>query len=253
MQRAAKLNSVLNQKFWFRRDISKNAEDFSCEEMSLHNILFSEPGPADSQEEEYHRGLGLLKLCKQMFEKKVKEKHCSIDAFNSFMEMYNLFYFRTAGKLPTDAAFLRACLAAHPEYRGNSILSSGATYDICRMAIRMGSGELEVPELLGPFACNQKTGRNNLAGQKTNFNLNDNKYTENGAEAVLHGRGHVAASLQLPDIHARLRAHMLLSPPGMNEDFKIKETVCGSYPSAAQQLALEQRRQRPSAEAVSSE
>lgn len=249
MQRAAKLNSILNKRFWFRRDVRPNANDISYTEMSLHSILFGEPGPADDCAPEDHKLPGLLKLCKQMFETKVNEGLCSAEAFRSFMEMYNFLYLRTAGELPTDAAFLRACLAAHPDYRGDSVIPPGAAYDICRLAMRIGNRELEVPELLGPFAGRNKSGVRNVGQHPTVASLHGNSSTKMEPEALLHGKGRVAASLQLPDIHTRLRVHMLDSHPGA-EDCARAESVCNAFPHGRQQLILEQLNERPSAEVV---
>lgn len=252
MQRAAKLNSILNKRFWFRRDFRANTKDVSYTEMSLHTILFGEPGPADDSAPEGNNVPGLLKLCKQMFEAKVNKGLCSAEAFRSFMDMYNFIYLRTSGELPTDAAFLRACLAAHPGYRGDSVISSGAAYDICRLAMRIGNRELEVPELLGPFAGPNKKCVGIVVQRPTIAPLRGNNSTKIEPESLLHGKGRVAASLQLPDIHTRLRVHMLDGHPGA-EDCARPESVCNAFPRASQKLILEQLNERPSAEVVGSE
>ncbi|KAL8270185.1 hypothetical protein Esti_005860 [Eimeria stiedai] len=213
MQRAAKLNSVLNQRFWFRRDVRANSRDISFAEMSLHDILFGEAGPTDDNVPEERRSLGLLSLCKLVLERKVEEGRCSAAAMGRFMEMYSFMHLRTSGKLPTDAAFLRACLSAHPQYRSDSTVPPAAAYDICKLAMRIGNGDVEVPELLGPYANRNKN--NCRSGERCSAvaEAKCSKATTNPA-ALLHGRGVVAASLQHPEIHERLQSLML---PKMNE------------------------------------
>lgn len=250
-QRAARLNSILNQRFWFRRDITANSKDLSYSEMSLHCILFGERGPADEGRADVGKRPGLLKLCKEMFERKMKEGQCSSEAFNCFMEMYDFIYLRTSGELPTDAAFLRACLSAHPEYCGDSTVSSGAAYDICRLAMRIGSGEIEVSELLGPFA-RRGTADFRGVGQSSITTRCRNSLMKIKPEAILHGKGLVAASLQFPDIHARLRDYMLEKHPDMESCAKA-ENVCNGCPKTAQQVLMEQINEMPCAEIAGSE
>ncbi|KAL8455250.1 hypothetical protein Emag_000920 [Eimeria magna] len=229
MQRAAKLNSILNQRFYFRQDVRPNSRDLSFTEMSLHDILFGEAGPADDNVPEERRGLGLLNLCKRMFERKMEGGECSAAAMGRFMEMYNFFYIRTSGEVPTDAAFLRACLSAHPQYRNDSIVPPAAAYDICRLAMRIGNGDVEVPELLGPFANRHKNNflskeRLCVVAKQANCSKGTNPAT------LLHGRGFVAASLRHPEIHERLQALML--PAVQETEICAKaESMCNGFAS----------------------
>ncbi|XP_026191737.1 glutamate--cysteine ligase catalytic subunit [Cyclospora cayetanensis] len=252
MQRAAKLNSILNQRFWFRRDIRANANDLSYAEFSLHSILFGEAGPADTNVSDAVFGPALLRLCKQMFEGKVRKGHCSAEALNAFMEMYNLTYLRTSGELPTDAAFLRACLSAHPEYRGDSVISPGATYDICQLAMRLGNGELEIAELLGPFARRYGSAKARTIRVSNNCT---SSCASIDPEALLLGKGRIAASLQHPDIHERLRLYMLQKPAVSQQQACARsEGSCSGISSAQQQCAFgEQMSELASAEFVGSE
>ncbi|KAL8432148.1 hypothetical protein ACSSS7_004760 [Eimeria intestinalis] len=231
MQRAAKLNSILNQRFWFRRDVRSSSNDLSFAEMSLHYILFGEAGPADNNVDhsEQRKGLGVLNLCKRMYERKLEEGRCSPAAMRRFMEMYDFIYLRTSGKLPTDAAFLRACLAAHPEYRSDSTVPPAAAYDICTLTMRIGNGEVEVPELLGPFANRSKNDLSKGELFSTLAKQANSARTTNPA-TLLHGKGLVAASLQHPGIHERLRELMI--PKVQETEICAKaETMCNGFSS----------------------
>ncbi|KAL8434551.1 hypothetical protein Efla_000067 [Eimeria flavescens] len=215
MQRAAKLNSILNQRFWFRRNVSSDANDLSYAEMSIHSILFGERGPGDAASFESENGGGLLIRCKRLFERKHKEGTCSSDALKCFMDMFDFIHLRTSGELPTDAAFLRACLSAHPAYRSDSVVPPAAAYDICLLAMRIGNGVVEAPELLGPFARRsvQESCLDGKQHLKSSSTQQANCVHAAKSGTLLHGRGLVAASLRRPDIHERLRALMFVKLP----------------------------------------
>ena len=189
---------------------------------------FGEPGLGDTTSSAAgpQVGAGLFKLCKRMFKAKRSKGRCSSEAFNSFIKMYQFFYLRTSGQLPTDAAFLRACLSAHPEYRKDSVVFAGATYDICRLAMRIGGGEVEVPELLGPFARRNMQSSKDLLDVKMPRFLNGKISFTPSPEKLLHGKGRVAASLQSSDVHERLRACMLAhSIPRRQEGSQVDNGV----------------------------
>ncbi|CDJ41646.1 gamma-glutamylcysteine synthetase, putative [Eimeria tenella] len=252
MAAAAKLNSVLNQKFYFRKEVEKNSRDKSVAELSVHSILFGE----QQQQGDPPRGPALLERCRLLLLQQRSSSSCSAAAFESFMEMYNFIYLRTSGILPTDAAFLRACLAAHPDYKGDSAVAAAAAFDICKLAMKIGSGELEVPELLGPFArrssssscccccsggdlccccaaaahgsaaaaaarqrscsCSSSSRPSFVKSQPLMGPLllqqqqqqQQSHARKVNPEAILHGRGRVAAALQHSAIQQKLRTYM---------------------------------------------
>lgn len=212
MRRAACLNSILNQRFWFRRDIRAATKDRTISEFSLHQILFGE-GMATAEDPVSPQGecAGILTLCKHFYRRKLDNGQCSAEALKVFDDACDFVRLRTSGEIPTDAAFLRACLAVHPDYRANSTIPSRAAFDICKMVVKAGAGMIELPELLGKFASYAASGSLGTATRQVSVCELDRSCSGVPSRPcnILHGNGKVAQSLQLPNIIQRLRRHML--------------------------------------------
>jgi glutamate--cysteine ligase catalytic subunit len=56
--------------------------------------------------------------------------------------------FNLKGELLTTAAYLRKFVTEHPDYKHDSVVSERINYDLVKMAVSVGEGEI-IPELVG--------------------------------------------------------------------------------------------------------
>jgi len=56
---------------------------------------------------------------------------------------------RATGEVLTTASFIRNFVTSHPEYQGDSVVSSSIAYDLVVEAKAIGEGRKRCPELLG--------------------------------------------------------------------------------------------------------
>mmetsp|Transcript_10386 Transcript_10386/g.19087 ORF Transcript_10386/g.19087 Transcript_10386/m.19087 type:complete len:966 (+) Transcript_10386:169-3066(+) len=170
MVRAQQRDAVLNQKFWFRKDIAPpqkgsdsvynptatdtndNAEsggggdggassnggvDLSqYEEMTALEVLTGKEGG-------YYPGL--LPLVYEYLEQ-IKVDPLVKAKVHRYLELVEL---RAEGTLPTCARWLRDMVAAHPEYEHDSVVGSGVAFDLLDHCRKVGDGSVQAPELIG--------------------------------------------------------------------------------------------------------
>ncbi|PFH38557.1 glutamate-cysteine ligase, catalytic subunit domain-containing protein [Besnoitia besnoiti] len=146
VKRSAQVNSILTQKFWFRKDIRRDSIDRSFGEFYLHEILFGVPMEPGRETP----AVCLVPACLAHMER--HSSRLSPLCAAQLLEFFDFLRHRTQGIIPTDAAFLRACLAAHPDYKRDSVVSQKVCFAVCDLAVKIGQGTARVPELFGPFA-----------------------------------------------------------------------------------------------------
>ncbi|KFG63824.1 glutamate-cysteine ligase, catalytic subunit domain-containing protein [Toxoplasma gondii RUB] len=146
MRRSSQLNSILTQKFWFRKDIRSSSSDRSFEEFYLHEILFGVPVVPGRQTP----AVALVPACLAYMERRLPSG--SPYAAAQLLEFFDFLRHRTQGIVPTNATFLRAYLAAHPDYKHDSVVSRTISFGVCDLAAKIGHGTVRIPELFGPFA-----------------------------------------------------------------------------------------------------
>lgn len=145
VQRAQLINSCIDGKFYFRKNIfqSENSESSgNCElvEMSLNEIM---NGTEDFK--------GLLPI--------VEDYILSlIDALDSLTvckikQFIKLIRLRAQGNLMTPASFIRSFVQRHPAYKHDSIVSEEINYDLLWRIHLISKGEIECPELLFKLNC----------------------------------------------------------------------------------------------------
>lgn len=88
---------------------------------------------------------------------------------------------RACGRLLTTAAWLRKYVSLHPLYKHDSVISQELCYDIVEICDRIGSGDIEAPQLLGETSkATPKHGAVDddamLRGASFRLDLNDEKF-----------------------------------------------------------------------------
>ncbi|CBZ53468.1 putative gamma-glutamylcysteine synthetase [Neospora caninum Liverpool] len=146
MRRSSQINSIMTQKFWFRKDIRSASSDRSFGEFYLHEILFGVPMAPGRQTPT----VALVPACLNYMERKLPSS--SPYATAQLLEFFDFIRHRSQGILPTNASFFRAYLAAHPDYKRDSVVSQTISFGVCDLAVKIGQGAVRVDELFGPFA-----------------------------------------------------------------------------------------------------
>ena len=58
-------------------------------------------------------------------------------------------YVQCTGKLMTTAAWIRKFVQTHPAYKHDSIVTEEIAYDLIDATVKIATGEMKCPELLG--------------------------------------------------------------------------------------------------------
>jgi len=90
---------------------------------------------------------GLINLCRTYLDF-IGVDSVTLDKLNMYMDFIAL---RAAGKIQTNAQFIRNFIRTHPSYRKDSRVPADAAYDMVMKAKRIGEGLEPCPEILGPF------------------------------------------------------------------------------------------------------
>ncbi|CAO3626794.1 unnamed protein product [Cunninghamella blakesleeana] len=142
MQTAHKRGSVINDKFYFRKNVfaTKNGEEDQddYELMSMDEII-------NGQEKGGFPGfIPLIQSYLDSTNTDI-ETRCQLNKYLSLIGK------RASGELVTTATYLRKLVQEHPDYKHDSVVSSSITYDIVKASDEINHGKMKVPELLGDF------------------------------------------------------------------------------------------------------
>ncbi|XP_068244548.1 glutamate--cysteine ligase catalytic subunit [Palaemon carinicauda] len=137
MKNCQKRNAVLEQKLWFRRDIFSRECDKGddASQMTVNEII---NGMGDDF-------MGLVPLVRQYLGllDMDADTACTIGQYLNFISA------RAAGTAMTTAAWIRNFVTTHPEYRQDSVVSDGISYDLIIASSEISQGKRECRELLG--------------------------------------------------------------------------------------------------------
>mmetsp|Transcript_34730 Transcript_34730/g.45919 ORF Transcript_34730/g.45919 Transcript_34730/m.45919 type:complete len:715 (+) Transcript_34730:174-2318(+) len=150
MKRAHKIDAVLNEKFFFRKNIAPEQhmcekhtnEDFSlcaCDkddefvEMKIESILMGN---------EYFPGLIPLVYAYLDHINCPPAAKTKVSRYLSYIEK------RATGELQTTAAYIRNFVQSHPEYKGDSVVTQGIAYDLLKECTEIGEGLKSCSDLL---------------------------------------------------------------------------------------------------------
>lgn len=144
MRTAHKRDAVLNEKFWFRsnlmpdeigKDSCWNATSNSCELMTVHEILTGKGNDFP----------GLVPLCRTYLD----FIGCDSVTRSKVDQYLDFLCDRAAGKLQTNAAWIREFVRSHPDYKFDSRVSQTIAYDLLMAAKDIGEGKRHEPKLTG--------------------------------------------------------------------------------------------------------
>jgi len=140
MKRAQKRDSVLSQRFYWRKDIATGCDDQShaepdIEELTIDEILNGIPGT------EYQ---GLLELVRKYLR---EQDDVEADTMCTLSNYWRLLSQRASGKLDTNARWIREFIRAHPDYKGDSKIPESAVYDLMVRVDKIQKEEVKEPRL----------------------------------------------------------------------------------------------------------
>ncbi|KAG2207704.1 hypothetical protein INT47_011824 [Mucor saturninus] len=150
MQTAHKRDAVLNEKFYFRKNIftSPNGQSRTPvdEEKEDECVLMTMNEIINGKENEFP---GLMPLIYSYLNSTNIdiETRCKISSYLSLISK------RASGELMTGAAYIRQFVMNHPAYKKDSVVSSEITYDLVKRANQIATGEYHPAELLGEFTA----------------------------------------------------------------------------------------------------
>ncbi|CAI2167497.1 15006_t:CDS:10 [Funneliformis geosporum] len=167
---AHKRDAVLNDKFWFRKNLFENEINNGINRESLNADGSSEEHHTNTQqpngdtptsiEDEYEQMSineiingdgdkfpGLIILIFRYLESVNIdiESRCMLGKYLEFVSR------KAGGKLQTTAKWIREFVRSHPKYQQDSVVTQEINYDLMKMIDKVQKGEAGAPELLGGF------------------------------------------------------------------------------------------------------
>ncbi len=136
MQRAQQRDACRAQKFWFRRHITRGeVQNDALEEMSVARII----NGGD-------QFVGLIPLIRIYLDTVIGITEQELSRIGRYLDFISL---RAAGKLLTNAQWIRQQVLAHPAYKHDSVVSRQILSDVYRSVIEISEGRLVPQELYG--------------------------------------------------------------------------------------------------------
>jgi len=149
MKRAQERDAVINQRFWWRKDIftacSDDTKEPVLEEMSVDEILNGIPG-SDYQ--------GLIALVRDYLR---GQDDIEADTMCTLSNYWQLLSQRASGKLHTNAHWMRKFIREHASYKGDSLVPEEANYDLMVAINQIQSGTRKEPSLFVKAEKKSKT------------------------------------------------------------------------------------------------
>ncbi|XP_071506165.1 glutamate--cysteine ligase catalytic subunit-like [Diadema antillarum] len=154
MKRAQKKDAVLNEKFYFRKDIHSFSdteittnvgtctdmkEYYGC--MDINTIINGGQYP-DCPQANFP---GLVPLVRQYLN---TQEGVDVDTRCTIIHYLKLISDRAAGRLKTTARWIRDFVLSHPDYKQDSVVSELINYDLIREFDLISRGEMEAPDLV---------------------------------------------------------------------------------------------------------
>ncbi|XP_003723283.1 glutamate--cysteine ligase catalytic subunit [Strongylocentrotus purpuratus] len=152
MEKAQKRDAVLNQQFYFRKDIHsfndtelqtdigncRDAEYYGS--MSIDTIINGGPMPGCEEA----RFPGLIPLVYQYIN---TVEGVDVDTRCTISHYLKLISDRAAGRLKTTARWIRDFIHTHPDYKHDSVVSDLINYDLIKECDLITRGKVEAPDL----------------------------------------------------------------------------------------------------------
>jgi len=141
METAHKRASVVNNKFWFRKDIFQGP----ASEIGLFSIADIINGSSEF--------VGIIPIIRKYLSS-CKLEPAELQVINQYLKFIEA---RANGTLKSTATWIRDFVRSHPLYKFDSIVSESIAYDLCKTVQQISNGQLKVPELLGDFMLFKET------------------------------------------------------------------------------------------------
>lgn len=147
METAQKVDAVLNQKFWFRKDIlthgcphtvggaSRHCE-YDVVEMTIAEII-------NGKKDVFPGLIPLIRTFLCSYEDVDARTHCKLLKYLTLIEK------RAAGELMTTAHWIRKFVTSHSEYKQDSVITDSINYDLIMAMNKVQHDYWSCPELLG--------------------------------------------------------------------------------------------------------
>ncbi|KAK3886936.1 hypothetical protein Pcinc_008945 [Petrolisthes cinctipes] len=137
MKNCQKRNAVLKEKLWFRCDLfGRDCDKGDDARLMTVNEIINGKG------EEF---VGLVALVRQY----LGALDMDADTACTIGQYLNFISARAAGNAITTATWIRNFVTSHPEYKQDSVVGDGITYDLIVAASEITQGKQECKELLG--------------------------------------------------------------------------------------------------------
>jgi glutamate--cysteine ligase catalytic subunit len=147
MARAHHCNAVMNERFYFRKNITSNNGQNHVDQ-------------SDGESSEY-----TLMTINEIMNGKADEFPGLINMINVYLDSINLdsqtrsviskylslISKRASGELMTAATWMRHFVQTHPSYKHDSVVGDEIAYDLALACQKISTGELVVPLMLGDF------------------------------------------------------------------------------------------------------
>ncbi|RIA87557.1 glutamate-cysteine ligase-domain-containing protein [Glomus cerebriforme] len=173
MKIAHKRDAVLNEKFWFRKNVFENeknniiygnenldndgSDSKSMQQPNGHNYTDKNPISVEDEYEQMsidkiingscNKFPGLITLINRYLESiNIDiESRCILGKYLEFVKK------RAKGEIQTTAKWIREFVRSHPKYQEDSVVTQEINYDLMKIIEKIQKGEANVPELLGNF------------------------------------------------------------------------------------------------------
>lgn len=134
MQVAHKRGAVLNQKYWFRKNVfpvdsradgSETSDPDECVQMTIDEIMNGSTGQFP----------GLIPL----IESYLNSVNCDVETRCELGQYLELISHRASGKLQTAATWIRNFIRSHPAYKHDSVVNDEINYDLVKAVEKMST------------------------------------------------------------------------------------------------------------------
>lgn len=138
LERAQKRDAVLNQKFFFRRNIHDSSVNTEPDiiEMSVNEII---------------NGSDRFPGCVHLIKDYLSNMDVDVDTQCTIKQYLSLIEARASGKLLTTAAWMRKFVTTHPSYKEDSIVTNEINYDLMWRLHLISTGQIKCNDLLFPY------------------------------------------------------------------------------------------------------
>lgn len=138
-----KRNAINFHKFWFKHSIYDDGNKHYSQ-MTLNEIFNGQQGenPCEPLLPPF---VGLVPIVRKMLNDEAAMM--TKETFNKLNKYLDYIGLKAAGKVMTNATWIRNFVAHHPAYKFDSIVTPEITYDLLKKVSRISSGKEKAPEL----------------------------------------------------------------------------------------------------------